>query len=272
MLNKKAEIKKYNKPFPIFHALNFFEGDFFLELEKYFPHQNKFTTNKVGRMHGDTTFGDQLYEKILENSKAYKMLHNWVYSDDFLKYFLDIFKEDLEIQEDLVVKLNDLKISSSPFEVGSIYNKKSFVIDGKDLLYPRLDLGYGLKNYGVETGGKGPHIDNPQRLISILIYVGGFSKISGGEHRVYDLQNNDLEVFKVFNPTKNSIIASVQNNSAFHDVNPVTEIDGQRNAFYLAISSTKKIWKPSVRNAINLKYNKNRVELSFFQKLINKFS
>ena len=169
------------------------------------------------------------------------------------------------------MKLNDLKIYPNPFEVGSVYNKKSFVIGDKELLYPRLDLGYGLKNYGVDTGGKGPHIDNPQRLISILIYVGGFSKISGGEHRVYELKNNDLEVLEVFYPTKNSIIASVQNNSAFHDVNPVTDIEGQRNAFYLAISSTKKIWKPSVRNPINLKYNKNRVELRFFQKVINKF-
>ena len=78
MLNKKAKIKKYSKPFPIFHALNFFEEDFFLELEQYFPSHDKFTVNTVGRMHGDTTFGDQLYQKILENSKAYKKLNDCV--------------------------------------------------------------------------------------------------------------------------------------------------------------------------------------------------
>ena len=34
----------------------------------------------------------------------------------------------------------------------------------------------GLLNYGKDTGGKGIHVDNPQRLISILLYLGGYRK------------------------------------------------------------------------------------------------
>ena len=62
----------------------------------------------------------------------------------------------------------------------------------------------------------------------------------------------------------------MQNNEAFHGVNPVTDLIGQRNAFYLAISSTKKIWKSSKRNKLNIKYNKNRVEKSLIKKLFLK--
>ena len=141
----------------------------------------------------------------------------------------------------------------------------------KPFLYSRLDIGYGKKDYGVLTGGKGPHIDNPQRLISILIYVGGYKEIKGGEHRIYEKQNNELKIFDIIKPTSNRVIASLQNNEAFHDVNPVLDINGQRNAFYLAISASKKIWKSSERNKININFNKNRVKESFFKRTIKKF-
>ena len=61
----------------------------------------------------------------------------------------------------------------------------------------------------------------------------------------------------------------MQNNIAYHDVNPVLDISGQRNAFYMAISSSKRIWKKIPRTKINIKYNKNRVEESFAKKITN---
>ena len=71
-------------------------------------------------------------------------------------------------------------------------------------------------------------------------------------------------------PEKNLLIAGLQNNLAFHDVNPVKSIDGSRNAFYLAISCSSSVWKDVKSNEFNLKYNKNRVKLNIYQK-INKF-
>ena len=127
-----------------------------------------------------------------------------------------------------------------------------------------------VKNYGIDTGGKGPHIDNPQRLISILIYVGGYNKINGGEHRIYKKSENELKVFDVIKPIGNRVVASLQNNVAFHDVNPVKDIVGQRNAFYLAISASKRIWSKSPRTKINTKYNKLRVEPSLYEKSIRR--
>jgi len=271
MINKNYNLKKITSPFPYLIIDNFFSGDFFSELEKYFPPSADFKINNVGRMHGDTTYGDDLYRELLEKSKAYNQLHDWVYSENFIKYFIDLFNINFNDQPDLMDDPNKFDIVSEPVEVGKVFNINNFQKDkSKPCLYSRLDLGYGIKNYGLNTGGRGPHIDNPQRLISILIYVGGFNKIIGGEHRIYKKTKNDLEICEVIKPLKNRLVASVQNNNAFHDVNPVLEIEGQRNAFYLAISSSKKIWKSCKINKINIKYNKNRVANNLFTKIYNK--
>ena len=273
MINKNFKIKKIIKPFPYIIIDEFFEQDFYLELEKNFPKAEDFTINNVGRMHGDTTYGDTLYKKLLIKSNAYKKLHDWVYNKQFIDYFVNFFEKDINHQPDLIGHPKKFEKISKPVEIGKVFNLDNFQNNTQDpFLYSRLDLGYGKKNYGVSTGGRGPHIDNPQRLISILIYIGGYKSIKGGEHRIYQLKGEKLQVFDEIKPLENRLIASLQNNSAFHDVNPVSNISGQRNAFYLAISASKKIWKPCKRNRINKNFNKNRVEKNFLEKLIKKIT
>ena len=105
-----------------------------------------------------------------------------------------------------------------------------------------------------------------------MFYVGGYREINGGEHRIWKRDNTyqELEVHETIKPEKNLLIAGLQNNLAFHDVNPVQSINGTRNAFYLAISSSIPIWKDVKSNRFNIKYNKNRVKLNFYQKIIKK--
>ena len=107
----------------------------------------------------------------------------------------------------------------------------------------------------------------------MLFYLGGYKKIVGGEHRIWKKLDSDksLKIFEEIKPEKNCLIASLQNNLAFHDVNPIEYIEGSRNAFYLAISSSIPIWKNVERNKFNILHNKNRVGLSLFQKFKNLF-
>ena len=91
--------------------------------------------------------------------------------------------------------------------------------------------------------------------------------MNGGEHRIWKKINNKMEIEKVIQPKPNLLIASIQNNVSFHDVNPVKEISGTRNAFYIAISCNSPIWKKIKVNDFNLKYNKNRCKLNLFYKL-----
>ena len=194
---------------------------------------------------------------------------------EFIKYFINIFKDDIKNEYNQGFLKDDIekyKIEPAPYEVGGVISKKDIKKNNTKFMYPRLDIGAGIEGYGKNSGGKGIHIDNPQRLISVLFYLGGYKKIDGGEHRIWKKNDkNDLEIHESIKPEKNLLIAGLQNNLAFHDVNPVNSVEGSRNAFYLAISCSLSIWKDVKSDSFNLKYNKNRVRLNFFERIKKKF-
>ena len=276
MINLNCKIEKNISPFPYVKISNFLEKDFYLGLEKNFPKVNEFknSSSSIKRMDFDTTYGDQLYNKLISENKFFKLFHNYIYSTEFINYFLNIFREDIKNETQLGFLSEDvsnLEINPQPYEMGAVISKNEIKKEKKKFIYPRLDIGTGVEGYGKNSGGKGIHVDNPQRLISILFYLGGYKQINGGEHRVWKKNDSgDLEIHESIEPEKNLLIAGLQNNLAFHDVNPVKSIDGSRNAFYLAISCSSSVWKDVKSNEFNLKYNKNRVKLNIYQK-INKF-
>jgi hypothetical protein len=278
MINKNFLTKKFNKPFPYLKIQNFLEQDFFNKLVVDFPKLDDFKKNErsVKRMDYDTSFGDSLYNNLLSNSNYYKKFHDFVYSEKFINFFLEYFKKDIyeEINAgSLLENINNFEIKSEPYEVGGVLGKKQLNSKMSKFIYPRIDLGLGLKGYGEKNGGGGIHIDNPQRIISILFYVGGYDSINGGDHRIWKKTENgdNLEIFEEIKPEKNLLIAGLQNNFAFHDVNPIKEIKGSRNAFYMAISSSIPVWKSVKNDNFNIEYNKNRVKLNFIQRFKKKY-
>jgi len=278
MINKHQNLEKFNYPFPYIKINNFLSEDFFENLEKNFPKINEFQNNdrSVNRMDHDTTHGDNLYSDLLNRNSFYKKFHQYIYSEQFVNYFIDLFKDDIlkELKKGFLTEnILTYHIKPEPFEVGRIIGKKEFKKNNNKFFYPRLDIGLGLEGYGKNSGGGGIHIDNPQRLISMLFYLGGYNKIEGGDHRVWKKSSdkNILEIHENIKPERNLLIAALQNNLAFHDVNPIKYIEGSRNAFYLAISSSIPIWKSVKGDNFNLKYNKNRVKLGLIQKIKKKF-
>ena len=275
MLNPYRKIEKNNNPFPYVIIRDFFDKEFFHGLENDFPKKSDFITqpNNVGRMHYDTTYGDNFYSTLLKRSNTYHQLHNLIYSKKFINLFLEIFRLDIanELKEDhLKIDVSELEINNNPYEIGKIFNKNKKKKKNKPFLFPRLDIGFGEVGYGINTGGKGIHIDNPQRLISMLFYAGGFEKMDGGEHRLWKKKDEEIEINRIIKPEPNLLIASIQNNISFHDVNPITKIIGTRNAFYIAISCNSTIWKKIETSEFNLKYNRNRCKVSFFYKIKKK--
>ena len=277
-LNKNSKIKYYNEPYPFIVIEDFFEKNFYDNIEKNFPKVSDFQSqkNKINRMHYDTSYGDELYEDLILKTPEYKILHEYIYGESFIKYFINLFRADieLEIKNKNLKELSSHQIQPIPFEIKKIISENDIQDDENEkILYPRLDLGMGLLNYGKDTGGKGIHVDNPQRLISILLYLGGYKDIQGGELRIWKKEMNKLNISKIIKPTPNTLVASLQTNLSFHDVNPVTKIDGSRNAFYIAISSNNKIWKNIENNQFNKKFHKNRLKKSdnIFEKVKNFF-
>ncbi len=277
MINENCNIEKHSYPFPYVKISNFLKDEVFDGLEKNFPKIENFqkSSRSVKRMDFDTTYGDKLYDDLINNHEFYQSFHNFVYSVEFTKYFINIFKDDIKNEYDqgfLTDNIEKYEIEPAPYEVGGVINKKNIKKKNTKFMYPRLDIGAGIEGYGKNSGGKGIHIDNPQRLISVLFYLGGYKKIDGGEHRIWKKNDkNDLEIHESIKPEKNLLIAGLQNNLAFHDVNPVNSVEGSRNAFYLAISCSLSIWKDVKSDNFNLKYNKNRVRLNLFERIKKKF-
>ena len=273
MINTNKKINRSNFPYPYIIIEDFFEKEFYKKIESEFPTKNdflNFSNSKVGRMNYDTSFGDKLYSNLINKSKTFKFLHDFIYGEKFMKMFLDLFSKEIKHEIDnnfLKIDVKNTPLNTQPYEVEGIINKHNFRKKSDNFLYPRLDIGMGEVGYGKKFGGGGIHIDNPQRIISIIFFAGGYNKINGGEHRIWKKINNEMKIEKVIQPKPNLLIASIQNNIGFHDVNPVEEISGTRNAFYIAISCNNPIWKKIKVNNFNLLYNKNRCKLNLFLKL-----
>jgi hypothetical protein len=73
----------------------------------------------------------------------------------------------------------------------------------------------------------------------------------GGVHRLYGLRRNRPVLRKENRPAAGLLIASLQSNRAFHDVEPIASIAGGRRAFYMAVSYSIPIWKKEAHRELN---------------------
>ncbi len=232
-----------------------------------FPPEDRF--GRKIRMHGDLTAGDENYDHLITNSLAFRQLHDWVYSPDFINVFLAMFEEEIEAQVRAGELLHDprtLPVRAEPYE-GRKMLGPGRVDPSTPFLFPRLDIGIGKLNYGQDTGGSGIHVDNLTRLVSVLVYLDDNRTMVGGEHRLYRLDGIRPVIDQVYRPQPNLMIASLQSNRAFHDVNPVTAIDGVRKALYMAVSCSTMIWKPHrdvrLQRLTKNRYRPSRAERAF---------
>lgn len=227
------------------------------DLNAAFPSKDRF--GPTIRMDGDLTEGDQEYQELMMQSPAYRALHRQVYSAEFIQAFLELFRSPIERaykNGELLADPFSLRIVPEPVEnrVGR------FFVEATDaFLYPRFDIGYGSVGYGVDNGGRGVHVDNLPRLISILVFLNTPQAMVGGAHRLYGLRGDRPVLKRTVHPKANLLIASLQSNRAFHDVEPIASIDGERRAFYMAVSCSKPIWKKEMHRRL-FHFNKNRYD------------
>ena len=133
-------------------------------------------------MNYDSSYGDDLYNGLIKRSIFFKKFHEYVYSQTFIKYFYNLFEDDIyELKnKTLLDDLSRFQIDSQPYEIGKIIGKKDLKQNTDKFLYPRLDIGVGIEKYG-EKWWWWYSYRQSARLISILFYVGGYTKIEGGE-------------------------------------------------------------------------------------------
>lgn len=209
-----------------------------------FPDESRFGAQI--RMHGDLTWPDAQYIRLIDETPAYRRLHDWVYSEAFIKEFLRLFDHEIDryvASGDLLMDPRTLPIHPAPYEKREeLIGYSNVTTDA--FMFPRLDIGIGKLDYGVHNGGGGIHVDNLTRLVSILVYVDDNPSMVGGEHRLYRIENYTPSIEKVYPARGNLMVASLQSNRALHDVNPITAITGVRKAMYMAVSCSAEIWRP----------------------------
>jgi hypothetical protein len=234
-----------------------------------FPDESRF--GRKIRMHGDLTAGDEEYERLINESAAYRSMHDWAYSEEFIKSFLEMFDEEIEVRirsGELLLDPRTLPIKPQPYEGRKMVGLSSVKTDNP-FLFPRLDLGIGKLNYGLENGGGGIHVDNLTRVVSVLIYIDDNATMVGGEHRLYRIDRTTPVIDKIYPAKPNFMVASLQSNMAFHDVNPVTAIEGFRKAMYLAVSCSTVIWQPH-KDRLLQKLTKNRYRPSQAERVVQR--
>jgi len=232
-----------NSPYPHIAATNALVD--YDDLLGPFPAENRFGSQI--RMHGDLTYPDAEYIKLIDDAPAYRRLHDWVYSPAFITTFLTLF--DAEIDHywkagALLLDPRSLPIKAAPYEKREDLIGFANVSKTDAFLFPRLDIGIGKLDYGLKNGGGGVHVDNLTRLVSILVYIDDNPSLVGGEHRLYRVEDYQPVIEKVYSAKGNLMVASLQSNRALHDVNPVTAIEGVRKAMYMAVSCSAEIWRP----------------------------
>jgi len=195
-------------------------GANYLSLKQDFPT----ITSPSIRSDNDLSFGDEAYFDLLKKSMPWRNFHNLIYSKEFWEDECKSFG----------ITLNDI----GPFRANFKEDRQGFPLQTTEkFTYARMDIGIGLEGYGKNNGGRGLHIDNPQRIISGLLYFTDQSEIIGGQFEICDKAGEIVHRVPI---SENMAIISLQNEDAWHRVNPM--MSGKRLAVYFALNASWKYW------------------------------
>jgi hypothetical protein len=245
-------------PYPYVVQDDFLPPTLYKELKRTFPSVENF--GKPFRMHGDLTWGDEVYMSLL-NSAAWRSLHEYVHSEDHVRQMCSVFAESLaqHVEKGELLFEPDRLTFDEHVEGRAIRKDVLDESSGPARLFTRLDLGYGIEDYGRRAGGGGVHIDNASRLFSTLIYFSDARDFEGGEFEIYECRHGLPRLYKRIATAENRAIVSLQSNVAYHAVNPVAKCVAPRYALYIAIASRRRLWK-RISNPLLAMLSQNRFE------------
>lgn len=245
-------------PYPYVVQDDFLPHALYEELKRTLPSTENFGC--AFRMHGELTWGDEVYMSLLSNA-AWRTLHEYVYSEDHVRQVCSVFAESLAQHVEKGELLLDPDNMTFDEHVEGRAIRKDVLDEDIDpaRVFTRLDLGYGIEEYGRRTGGGGAHIDNASRLFSTLLYFNSSADFKGGEFEVYERRHGLPRLYKRIATAENRAIVSLQSNVAYHAVNPITKCVAPRYALYIALASRGRLWK-RIGNPLLAMLSQNRFE------------
>lgn len=216
------------KPQYVIHSHTATE-EFFKELKAALPSMAE-VPHRV-RSHKDLFQEDELFKKMMDKGPWSEFKHDVLLNETYWSVLL----EEFEIKDhEVLVQPKNLPFNGEFSEPrGGIHEHKPDEL----FLYPRLDIGYAGVGYH-----KLPHIDFPQRIISCLWYFSEQDDFEGGE---FEIWNGTDRITNKISIEENKSIFMLQNHEAYHGVSEIKKLktDKPRIAAYIALSSSKPIWK-----------------------------
>lgn len=194
------------------------------------------------RSHKDLHESDKSFQELCDQNSWWNLFRTEVHSR---RWWYDQIARMLRNADGQPNPLDQLTtpLDNIPFRATHIEGRGGLsAVTDEVFLYGRMDIGFGLVGYGRENGGRGVHIDMPQRIVSGLLYFTDQSELEGGQLEVYQADGKTLA--RTIDVRPNRAVLSFQSKGAYHAVRPVLKLNGieARRSVYFALSCSEPIW------------------------------
>lgn len=259
-------------PFPHIMASPFLDPSFYARLKAEFPRDEIFDQNTIlgGRTGRDLYAGDDLYESFMRESPAWSEFRQFIDSQDYVDWIIELFGDQLEncacrakkqsIHYQRWIEKREI-LAETPGRLKRVVAKakKRLGIEETntgppDEMFVRLDIAQASTGYE-----KVVHCDRPNRLSSMLIYFTNKEDIEmeGGDFSVhrhrkdlpitkYDRHppKQDVETVSTMSPKENLGGVFLCCNNSYHSASAVTKSNGYREFVYISVASrARSVWR-----------------------------
>jgi hypothetical protein len=186
-------------------------------------------------------WGDEPYERLLEEQPAWRALFNTFHSQQFIDWCKGQFAHAFQ-REGCQIDLSGARYV--PYREDRIDKERGAlrkVEHEPDELWVRMDIHQGRAGYSRPI-----HLDHARRLISLLIYMCDYAenRMVGGElflHAADGLQTQHEPHTRIA-PRHNLMVAFPCMNRSHHSVPKITSASAPRNYIQVHISSSVDVW------------------------------
>lgn len=261
-----ANAKIVKTPFPYLVIDNALNEEDFERITKEIPSKEfiegvkqQYSDNGYGKRYDISSRQSDFYDMI-EKSPTWKKLYDYLYSKEFLNEVDKVFGDEVSRMGGLFqtrkLRLVPGRYNAHTYKEPGIFRVRKIGRKLKEVMKNNVFVEAGLA-IGNEGYWREAHVDNRNRIASMLIYFNGREDFDGGDLVLYKskkerplesygkkLADEEAEAFETVEPKKNRVAMFLCSNNSFHGVVPVKEKNAPRKFSYIGITSiSSHIWK-----------------------------
>jgi hypothetical protein len=226
-----------SEPFPHVVREQFIEAEQYRRLCRSFPT----CPPSTGPTGFSLYWGDEAYERLLEEEPAWRALFDTFHSQAFVEWAARQFGEVWR-REGCKVDLGGARYV--PYREDRVDKERATlrrVVHRPEELWVRMDIHQGRVGYS-----RRPHLDHARRLVSMLIYMCDHeeNRMRGGELLLHGAEGARARTTAGgrVTPRHNLMVAFPCTNGSYHSVPEITSAAAPRNYVQVHLSSSVNVW------------------------------